>query len=218
MHNTQKKKKPFVIGVTGGLLTGTTRASGYIARFLKARIIRADDTAHNCLKNDPLYIGKLIDCFGRGILDKKGVIDRKKLSKKAFATKAAHKKFCNIAYPVIIKSIKQEIKNSNLRSGKYIILDAPMLIESGFYRHCGCVIVITASLDARLKRSGIRGFSAKEALSRIALQMPLGKKADYADYIIDNSNSFHRLLCQCKDAVRQLKSKETGYGHRRGRT
>jgi len=86
-----------------------------------------------------------------------------------------------------------------------IVVDAPMLIESGFYKNCDAIIVVMASMSLQLERCKDKGISSKDALSRIGLQLPLHKKALYADYIIDNGVDLKQLQYHCQKVVKALK-------------
>jgi dephospho-CoA kinase len=193
-----------IIGVTGGLATGTTTTAEHVATYLKAGIISADKIAHIHIKGDKSFIKKVKAYFGKDIIDKRGFVDTKLLAKKAFSRKSFHKKLCQIAYPVIIDDINSKIKNLSGDSIEYIVIDAPMLIESGFYKKCDIVIVVVSSLSIQLQRCKKKSIQVKDALSRMGFQMPLNKKVTYADYIIDNSGDLQDLRLRCKEISKKI--------------
>ncbi len=196
-----------IIGVTGGLGTGTSTAARCIATSLSANLVVADKVAHSRISNNTELAKQIVLAFGKEILDRKGKIDRIKLAKKAFANKASHKKLCGIIYPVITAHISSIIKDINIYDS---VIDAPMLIESGFYKKCDELVVVTSSLSLQLERAWAKkGVANKDALARIRLQMPLYKKARYADYIIDNGAALTGLRKQCREIADKLKNKKT---------
>ena len=197
-----------IIGVTGGLATGTSTAVKCIASYLKAGIISADEIAHSKLKKDKSFIKKLVLCFGRGVIGKQGSIDRKLLAEKAFSKKANYSKLCQISYPVIIADISNRIKKFQEQGSKDMVIDGPMLIESGFYKKCDIIIVVTTSLSLQVQRSAEKRIGPKDALSRISFQMPLHKKVNYADYIIDNSGNLGELRARCREISENVKNKK----------
>jgi dephospho-CoA kinase len=194
-----------IIGVTGGLATGTSSAAKYIAVFLNADIICADKIAHRELRLNKPFMKGLVSYFGSDIMGKRGYIDRKSLAKKAFLNKSAYKKLCNASYPVIKKDIDNRIKKIIKKNEKVIVIDAPMLIESGFYKKCDMIIVVTSSLPLQVQRCEKKNISAKDALSRIGFQTPLYKKVKYADYVIDNSGELTDLRLRCKKISEKIK-------------
>ncbi len=196
-----------IIGVTGSIATGTSTASIYIAKTLKAGLVCADKIAHIQLnKNKPL-IQHLIEYFGNDIALENHIIDRKRLAEKAFLNKANYKKLCQTAYPVIIKKIESRIKSLSRQGIEHVLIDAPMLIESGFYKRCDYVILVMASLSLQLKRCNDKNITKKEALSRIKVQMPLQEKEKYADYVINNNDNLEKLIYHCKEISQALKDK-----------
>jgi dephospho-CoA kinase len=207
-----------IIGVTGGLATGTSTAAGHIASYLKAGIISADKIAHSHIKGDKPFIKKVILHFGKDIIGKHGFIDRKRLAEKAFSKKAHHNALCQMAHPVIVADINSRIKKLSMRSIKNIVIDGAMIIESGFYKRCDYVIVVTSSLSLQVKRCENKKIGAKDALSRIRFQVPLCQKVKYADYIIDNSGDLKDLRLRCKKISEKIKTGRVQNGYRCRRT
>ncbi|TRZ51380.1 MAG: dephospho-CoA kinase [Dehalococcoidia bacterium] len=195
-----------IIGITGGLATGTSTAARYIASDFNAVVISADKIAHSQLKSNKPFMKKLVLRFGKDIIGKQGSIDRKRLAEKAFSNKSKHKKLCQIAYPIIIADISDRIKKLYRQNLKNIVIDGAMLIESGFYKKCDFIIVVTASLPLQVQRCVEKKILAKNALFRIRFQMPLYKKVKYADYIIDNGGNLRELYDRCKEIIENIKN------------
>lgn len=147
---------------------------------------------------------KLTDAFGEGILDESGNIDRKKLSVCVFGEKknkvqdktcpgnaanasakriAAEKKsrvelLNDIVHPAVIESLLEQAETAKqLPDCRGVVLDVPLLIESGLHKRCDSVILVTANIETRYARIMKRdGLSRREARARIAAQMPQWKK------------------------------------------
>lgn len=202
-----KQSRVRIIGITGGMATGTSTASKYIANLLRAKLINADKIAHEVLtKRNPVY-KRIVSEFGKGILNKSGKIDRKKLAQKAFLNKKSIKKLCSIVHPAVISRIEDKIKACR---SSFIIVDGPVLIESNFYKRCDKLIVVTSALGAQLARiMNKKDTALADAISRISLQMPLNKKKRYADYIIDNKGDLKQLKAKCVKIAKSLKKKPT---------
>ena len=197
-----------IIGITGSLATGTTTAAKYIADYLKADIIHADKIAHQLLGKKDSLENRIILAFDRDILTKAGVIDRKKLADEVFKTKKNINKLSNILHPLIIAEIDKRIKSIYKKNpNSYIVVDGPVLIESKFNKECDKLVVIMSSLSLQITRAkDKKALNNKQALSRIRMQMPLCKKARYADYVIDNGGNLKELKSRCKEVSNQLKS------------
>lgn len=196
-----------IIGVTGGLGTGTSTAAGYIAKELKAGLVDADKITRDQLSRNSLLKKRVVSAFGRSVLNNRKSIDRAALAEKSFSSKAGHRKLCAITHPVILDKIRSFIEKF-FKKSDYVIVDGPVLIESGFYKECDFIILVTSSLALQLERASLKKIAQKDAISRIRLQMPLHEKAKYADYIIDNSSGLAGLRSKCRQAVKNIRTKK----------
>ncbi|MGB3057287.1 MAG: dephospho-CoA kinase, partial [Candidatus Omnitrophota bacterium] len=107
-------------------------------------------------------------------------------AEKVFFDKEKLDELCGILHPAIILRIKEEIKHNK---GKAIVVDAPLLIETGLHELMDIVIVVFADYDTQIKRAANRGISEREAKGIITMQMPLTEKVKFADFIIDNNGA-----------------------------
>ena len=197
-----------IIGITGGLATGTSTAARSLAYYLKAHYMDADKLAHSVLKRGNPVCRKIISKFGKKILSRTGSIDRKRLASEVFNNRSKLKALCAIIHPAVIPDIEKRIKRIRQKNrSAFIVIDAPVLIESNFYKKCDIVGVVTSSLALQLERAGnVKNIKTEDALSRIKLQMPLWVKVRYADFIIDNSGSLKELKQKCRVIAKRLKS------------
>ena len=170
-----------LIGVTGSIGAGKTTVAKMLKR-LGASVIDADKIAHK-------------------FLDKAA---RKKLAGFIFDDKKALGRLCGVIHPLVKEEIARKIrKKINARA---IVIDAPLLIESGLYRKCDVIIVVKAGLKVQIGRAS-RNLSIPEheVKKRIILQMPLRRKTEYADFVIDNSGSLKDTGSQVKEAWRKIR-------------
>jgi dephospho-CoA kinase len=78
-----------------------------------------------------------------------------------------------------------------------VIVDASLMIESGFYGSFQRLIVVSCSPQQQIDRLRARnGLSEADARRRIALQMPLEEKVRFGDYVIDNSGTQESTTAQ----------------------
>ena len=85
------------------------------------------------------------------------------------------------------------------------MVDAALMIEVGSYRNYDSVIVVYCRTAVQLQRLMQRDhLSAEDALKRIRSQMPVLRKARYADYVIDNSGTRTESRHQVKRIFAQL--------------
>jgi len=95
-----------------------------------------------------------------------------------------------------------------------VVLDAPLLVESGLQSICHKIIVIKLPKEAQLQRLMLRNeFTMQEALSRIESQMPTDKKLKVATHVIDNAGTLEQLEQQV-DTISSELSKATSWFNR----
>ncbi|MCM8771058.1 MAG: dephospho-CoA kinase [Candidatus Omnitrophica bacterium] len=186
------------IGLTGSWGTGKTTVAGMFKR-LGAKVIDADKIAHRLIQPHTLIYQKLISVFGKKILKKNcTAIDRKKLARIVFSKKTFLTKLNKIIHPEVIRTIKERIKKDK---SKIIILDAPLLIETGLDEIVDKLIVVKTSRDKQINRLKEKtGLSKKEISKRISYQLPLSYKIKKADFVIDNNGRREDTFVQ----VRQI--------------
>lgn len=197
----QKRSKKIILGVTGGFGSGKSTVSGILKAY-GAELIDADKLAHSCIASQGKCYKRLIRVFGNKILKNDESIDRAKLGKIVFGNKKLLRRINNIIHPEVIKEIKKRIKRS--KSG-VIVLDVPLLIESGLKGLVDKLIVVKATRVTQIRRALKSGVLNKaDVLKRINSQIPLRVKSRLADFVIDNSGSTTKTRKQAADIWRSL--------------
>ena len=195
-----------IVGLTGGYASGKSTVAKLFVE-LGGVLIDADKLAREVVKPDKQAWFEIVAHFGKGILLKNGEIDRKALGEIVFGSDAEREKLNAIVHPrVLDEELKaiEEIKGRGLDA--ILILSVPLLIESGHYRQCDKIVVVTVDRDTQIKRLMERdGFSREESLRRISAQMPLSEKVTYADFVIDNSGSIQETEFQVKEVFKKLR-------------
>jgi dephospho-CoA kinase len=185
-----RSRKTIIIGVTGSFGTGKTTVAE-IFKTLGAALLDADKLAHGAFKKGMISYRQVVKNFGSGILDKFGKIDRTKLAHLVFRNKRSLSKLCSIVHPIVIATMKESIRKiSNSGTAPAIVIDAPLLIEAGLHNIVDYLIVVKTSRQTQIKRAIKKtGLTNKDVISRMKSQLPLAKKIQMADYIVDNEGS-----------------------------
>ncbi|MGI6344474.1 MAG: dephospho-CoA kinase [Bacillota bacterium] len=185
------------IGLTGGIASGKSTVSAMLQE-LGAFVVDSDQLAREVvLPGQPAY-RQIVHEFGSDILQPDGEIDRRRLGQLIFADAERRRRLNEITHPAVIRRI-EEIVNTLEESGHQqpVILDIPLLIEANLQHLVDQVWLVTVRPDTQLKRLMERnGYGESEAQRRIAAQMPLEEKAQYADRIIDNEDSLAETRAQ----------------------
>jgi len=182
-----------VIGLTGGIASGKS-AVARILSDLGAKIIDADKVGHKALRAHDDTKQKLVDTFGKDIIGQDGEIDRSKLAEIVFNKPESLEKLNRIMHPVIRKMVEQEIKAMRDTAVEVTVLEAALLIEAGWtdlVNETWVALAQEATVMARLCSQ--RGLTEKQAKIRINSQMPIDKRAEYADVVIENDSDLETL-------------------------
>lgn len=181
-----------IIGLTGGIASGKSTVSNYLAE-LGAIIIDADKIAHEIMeKGKPAY-WQVIEAFGRGILAENGEIDRSRLGKIVFNDPEQKKTLEEITHPQVIREMREKIEEYRAEN-KVIVLDIPLLFEAGLEFMVDEIWVVYVDRETQLQWLMARdGLSYQEANKRIQAQMSLEEKRELADFLIDNRSTIEDL-------------------------
>jgi dephospho-CoA kinase len=191
------------LGVTGGLGSGKSTACKFLAE-KGAYVLDADLIAKKLMETDPQIRDEIIEAFGSDVY-KDGKLDTQKLAQRAFASEVDQRLLNDIVHPRVVDYFQEKV--DKLRN-KYelIVLDAPLIFESGFDSRLDHTLLIYTKYKIRLERALRRGnLSREDILRRIDLQMPEEDKRELAEFVIENNGAEEQL----KSAVDELYDKLT---------
>ncbi len=190
-----------VIGLTGGIGTGKSTASEYL-RKQGFSIIDADRISREIVDPGTLLLKELEKNFGSGIIKDDGTLDRKALAAIVFSDKEKKSRLDGLMHGHILDEIERKISESQSGEGRGIIVDAPLLFETGLEKKCDQVWLITADEKLRILRVCERdGMDPEEVRARIQNQMADEEKKERAHRIVDNSGSKEALLAQLAELI-----------------
>jgi dephospho-CoA kinase len=129
--------------------------------------------------------------WGRGVADERGEVDRRKLGAVVFADPGERKALEALVFPWIERRIREEIAAAKADPGvPLVVLDAAIMLETGWGDVCDEIVYIDAPREVRLARlRQQRGWNEAELAAREAAQLPLTEKARRARATIENAGS-----------------------------
>lgn len=196
-----------VIGLTGGIGSGKSTVSGFLAK-LGAVIIDADKVGHTAFKPGSEIWQGVVTAFGKQIVTAKGDIDRKKLSGIVFNDSEARVRLNQIMHSPMYEIVKVQLEKCQRQSVDMVVLEAPLLLEAGWTSLVDEVWVTTAPEATVLKRLRKRGgLSEEESLARIRSQMPSEERIKHADVVIDTDCDLDELKAKVQELWQGLQAK-----------
>ncbi len=177
-----------IIGLTGNSGSGKGKVSKILQNY-GGYIIDSDKIAHEIILPYKKAYFEILQFFDSSILDKDKTINRKKLGNIVFNDNEKRLKLIEITHKYILEETELQIENVMLNSQnyKFIVIDAPLLIEANLHTKVDEVWVVYASEETRLSRIINRdNISVEQAYLRFKNQLPFDELKKYATEIIDN--------------------------------
>jgi dephospho-CoA kinase len=188
-----------VIGLTGGIGSGKSTVSGFLAE-LGAVIIDADNVGHEALKPDTEVWREVVATFGRQILTPDGDINREKLGEIVFGNSESLSRLNQIMHPRMYDMVKARLEGYRKQAAGVVVLEAPLLIEANWTSLVDEVWVTVASESTVLRRLKEKfGLSEPESLARIHSQLPSEEKVKHADVIINTDCDLGELKAKVEE-------------------
>lgn len=182
-----------VIGLTGGIATGKSTVATFLAR-LGATVVDADAEAHQAMRAGTAVFRAIVQEFGPEVVGEDGEIDRRALGRRVFADPDALARLNALVHPAVRQRLLERVEAAKRRGERAIVLEVPLLYESGFSDLVDEVWLVDADAslqEERLRR--LRGLSQEEARLRIRAQLPGEVKRRLAHVVIDNRGDLASL-------------------------
>jgi dephospho-CoA kinase len=180
------------VGLTGNIAAGKSTVAGWLAE-AGCSVLDLDAVGHQCLLPEADSHDDVVAAFGDAILRADGTIDRRALGAIVFADETARRRLEDILHPAI-REREQQRADELAAAGEPAILvtEAALLYETGGWQRYHRMVVVTAPDEARRARLLAKGLSENDAARRMASQMEQHRKAELADYVIDNGGELEQ--------------------------
>lgn len=174
------------VGLTGSFGSGKSTVARMFRR-KGACVLSSDRLAHEVFrKGNPVY-PKILRLF------KLKNLTRAKTAEIVFRDAPQRRRLESLVHPYVFRRIREETAK---KKRKVVVVEVPLLFESGFDRLCDRTVTVLADPKKILKRLARKGYSPPEIRARLRAQMPPGEKSRRSDEVIDNSGTLQKTRQQ----------------------
>ncbi|MCH2410612.1 dephospho-CoA kinase [Myxococcota bacterium] len=202
-------KPPPIIGLSGGIGTGkSTVAKMFVS--LGSILIDADAIVHELQAPGKPVLQEIVNRFGPETLNDDGTLNRKGLGAIVFRDETARHDLGKIVHPPVRRELLARVKRALGEDAALVIVDIPLLFESGQERgdpelKIQSTILVYADKAQQIQRQISRDDADREeAVRRIDSQMPIKEKVRLADFTIDNSGTILQTRAQVEKLFLRL--------------
>lgn len=191
------------VGLTGGIGSGKST----VARMFADRgaiVIDADRLARAVVEPGQPALAEIAERFGSDLIHGDGTLDRAGLAAIVFADKVALADLEAITHPRIGERTRAAYAAAEADAAaagrtRIIVVDHPLLVETGLHSMQDVVIVVLADVETRVARLVDRGLKEDDARARMRTQATDDQRRAVADHVIDNNGDLHDLEDQVAD-------------------
>ncbi len=207
--NTASTQRIPVIGIVGGVGSGKSSVARKLSELCPVAIVDADRLGHQVLEL-PGVKDSLRQRFGPGIFGVDGRVNRQFLAAQVFGDTpdkfTARADLERITHPEIARLAHAQIdEHQAVHLVRWILLDAALLLETGWRSLCDVVAFIDVSAERRAEQVRTqRGWSLEEWQRREASQWPVDKKRAAADIVISNDSTLEAAARALASALNHL--------------
>lgn len=189
-----------ILGLTGCIGMGKTTVANHF-RALGVPVYDADAEVHKLMAKGGPAVSAIEAAFSSTVRD--GAVDRAALAGRVFDNTVALRRLETILHPLVWRGERRFLSAAARRRTAIVVLDVPLLLETGGDGLCDGVVVVTAPPFVQKHRVMARpGMTAERFLAISARQMPDVDKRRRADFIITTGLGASRGLRQVADIVR----------------
>lgn len=196
------------VGIFGLIGSGKTEVSKVFER-KGAYVISADEIGREVVDTRSDVLAALKREFGTEIVDENGLLKRRELGKRVFASKQDREKLDAIVHPPLLDRL-HELMSEVEREGEseMIVVDAALILNWGIEDEFDYLICVAAPEERQLERLLSSGFTETEARDRIGAQISREKQVSAADFVIENDGSLEDLKRKAESLYAEISSKK----------
>lgn len=197
----------FILGLTGSIGMGKTWGAKCF-RLQGVPVHDADQCVHDLMAPGGTATKIVASIFG-DVLNEQGGVDRQKLSTYVLGDDGALDKLENLLHPLVRQSQRHFLQNAQRRQDRLVVLDVPLLFETGAYVRVDATVVMSASAQIQRQRVMRRpGMTEQKFQTILGRQLDDDIKRQLADFIVGTNATRGESLRQIVKIATVCKRKE----------
>lgn len=191
-----------ILGLTGSIGMGKTTAAAMVRR-LGVPVHDADATVHRLLAKGGAAVAAIAAAFP-GVVEN-GAVNRQELGRRVFGQPAELRRLEAILHPLVRRAESEFLRRHRRRRTRLVVLDIPLLFETGGQHRCDAVAVVTAPAFLQQQRVMRRpGMTRAKLAAILAQQMPDQEKRRRADFVLPTGTGKLPVLRRLRRIVTML--------------
>ncbi|MGD1909098.1 MAG: dephospho-CoA kinase [Leptolyngbyaceae cyanobacterium] len=194
-----------IIGLTGGIATGKSTVSDYLAQHHGLPILDADVYAREAVAPGTDILTAIAQRYGPTLLNRDGTLNRPALGQIIFTDPAEKHWLEQQIHPFVRRRFAEQM--AELTDAPIVVQAIPLLFEADLTGQVTEIWVVTCPATVQQQRLMSRDrLSEDEAIARIQNQWPLTQKVARADTVLHNDSSLETLYEQCEQGLNKQRT------------
>ncbi len=205
MSLSERGFPPWVVGLTGGIASGKSSVWRWLMEHGGLAGVNADELVAELLKAGGEGWRQLRVWLDPDFFFSDGRLDKPTLRREIFNNINLRRRVESCLHPLVLTAIHELVTAMPTSNQRPMLIEVPLLFEAGWQVFFNKVILISATDDVCLRRLRVRdGVTAEEARLALKAQIPLARKCQWADYVIDNNAEWPETVIQLEKLQKEL--------------
>lgn len=189
------------IGITGSFGSGKSTVLG-VFRKNGIPVISCDSIVRRLLETKKIK-KRILEVFGKDYIGEDGRVNKKKLAGLVFSSAKERKKLNEIVHPFVFEKLERLLDIYEKKDKMAVAVEIPLLFETRSEKRFD--IIISVFTPRSIIKERLKGkYTPGEIEMRLKSQMPIKRKINMSDYVIDNSRSICETRKQSEKIIKEI--------------
>lgn len=199
----KQRRRPYLVGLTGSIGMGKTETGRLFAE-LGISVFDSDSMVRVLYEPGGAAVAPIAAAFPGTVRD--GRVDRKAMAAELERDPSAFARLEAIVHPLVRKARDEFVRAAAERGEELVIIDIPLLFETGAQRDVDTVVVVSAPKDVQERRVLARPGMTPDRLEMLqARQVPDAEKRAKADFVIETDKGLAQAFVEVRRVAAELR-------------